>query len=74
MGSAQSSVGKTEGIQYTFWGDQLYNKVTDKSRTIINLASKEYSKCIEKYLKPAADIGTTVSCRHQKSMSFENTT
>jgi len=24
----------------------------DKSRVLINLASKEYSKCIEKYLKP----------------------
>ena len=37
---------------YDFWGDALYQEVLDESRTIINLASKEYSKCIEKFLKP----------------------
>ena len=30
----------------------LYREVLDSSRIIINLASKEYSKCIEKYLQP----------------------
>ena len=37
---------------YDFWGDSLYREVLDDSRLIINLASKEYSKCIEKYLQP----------------------
>ena len=37
---------------YEFWGDSLYREVRDSSRVIINLASKEYSKCIEKYLAP----------------------
>ena len=37
---------------YDFWGDILYREVLDSSRIIINLASKEYSKCIEKYLQP----------------------
>ena len=45
---------------YDFWGDSLYREVigdpkgivAHRSRTIINLASKEYSKCIEKYLQP----------------------
>lgn len=37
---------------YDFWGDDLYREVMDESRILINLASKEYSKCIEKYLKP----------------------
>ncbi len=37
---------------YDFWGNSLYHEVTDDSRTIINLASKEYSKCIERYLQP----------------------
>ena len=35
-----------------FWGDDLYREVMDDSRVLINLASKEYSKCIEKYLQP----------------------
>lgn len=37
---------------YDFWGDSLYREVVDESRIIVNLASKEYSKCIEKYLQP----------------------
>jgi len=37
---------------YAFWGDAIYREVMDDSRTVINLASKEYAKCVEKYLKP----------------------
>ncbi len=37
---------------YDFWDDDLYREVMDDSRVLINLASKEYSKCIEKYLQP----------------------
>lgn len=37
---------------YEFWGDILYREVMDESRILINLASREYSKCIEKYLQP----------------------
>ena len=37
---------------YDFWGDDLYREVMDDSRILINLASKEYSKCIERYLQP----------------------
>lgn len=35
---------------YDYWGDRLYREVLDDSHVIINLASKEYSRCIEKYL------------------------
>ena len=38
---------------YEYWGDRLYKEVRDSSGIIINLASKEYSKCIEKYLQPS---------------------
>lgn len=37
---------------YDLWGSRLYEAVRDDSGVIINLASKEYSKCIEKYLRP----------------------
>ena len=37
---------------YDFWGDSLYHEVLDSSRIIVNLASKEYSRCIDKYLSP----------------------
>ncbi|MCI8983096.1 MAG: peroxide stress protein YaaA [Hungatella sp.] len=35
---------------YDFWGDRLYKHLLDPDRTIINLASKEYSKCAQKYI------------------------
>lgn len=35
---------------YELWGDMLYAEVMDEDRTVVNLASKEYSKCIEKYV------------------------
>lgn len=37
---------------YDFWGDRLYQSLVDDDRIIINLASKEYSQCIEKYITP----------------------
>ena len=43
---------------YDFWADKLYQTVFTESRAVLNLASKEYSKCIEKYLEPG-DIFVT---------------
>ncbi|MCI8321503.1 MAG: peroxide stress protein YaaA [Dorea sp.] len=37
---------------YELWGRRIYDAVRDEDGIIINLASKEYSKCVEKYLKP----------------------
>ena len=37
---------------YDYWGDTLYREVMPEDRVIVNLASKEYSKCIERYLTP----------------------
>ena len=48
---AKASVSSYKNL-YDFWGDSLYREVLDSSRIIINLSSKEYSKCIEKYLQP----------------------
>ena len=38
---------------YEFWGGRLYQSLSGEDRIIINLASKEYSQCIEKYITPA---------------------
>ena len=48
---AKIRIGDAKNL-YEYWGDLLYRSVIDDSRIIINLASKEYSKCIEKYLTP----------------------
>ncbi|MDO4493510.1 MAG: peroxide stress protein YaaA [Clostridia bacterium] len=37
---------------YAFWGRKLYDAVRVESGVIVNLASKEYSKCITPYLSP----------------------
>ena len=47
---AKASIGRFKDL-YEYWGDSLYQELTsDGDHLILNLASKEYSKCIEKYL------------------------
>lgn len=48
---AKAEVAGSKNL-YDYWGDALYREVRDDSGLIINLASKEYSRCIEKYLQP----------------------
>lgn len=37
---------------YEYWGEKIYREVSADTEVIVNLASKEYSKCVEKYLTP----------------------
>lgn len=48
------------GDLYSFWADRLYREVRDEDGVIINLASKEYSSAIEKYLKENDTMITAV--------------
>lgn len=36
---------------YGFWGSALYDAVMDDSRTVVDLASVEYSKCVSSHLR-----------------------
>ena len=47
---AKAAIGSSKDL-YAYWGRRLYDAVRDESGIIINLASKEYSKCVEKYLQ-----------------------
>lgn len=47
---------------YGLWGNRLYEAVRDESGLIINLASREYSKCIEKYLTKRDKFLTVTFC------------
>ena len=58
---AKVTIGNTRNL-YDYWGDLLYQSVIDDSRIIINLASKESSKCIEKYLSPKDTYITITFC------------
>ena len=45
---------------YGFWGDALARSILDETDCIVNLASKEYSVCISKYLPAHARMITCV--------------
>lgn len=47
---ARLSVGEAKDL-YAFWGDRLYKELVREEQVVLNLASKEYSKAIEPYLK-----------------------
>ena len=47
---------------YDLWGSRIYESVRDENRVIINLASKEYSRCIEKYLRKQDTFITITFC------------
>lgn len=58
--SNPSVSNKLSSNLYDYWGDSLYREVRDDSGLIINLASKEYSLCIERYLQPGDRFITCV--------------
>ena len=58
---AKIGIGDARNL-YEYWGDILYASVIDNSRIIINLASKEYSKCIEKHLTSLDHYITITFC------------
>lgn len=48
---AKLSVNGSKDL-YDFWKNRLYKSLLDEDGIIINLASKEYAQCIEKYITP----------------------
>jgi len=48
---AKAHVGACRDL-YEFWGRRIYDAVVDGDRTVVNLASKEYALCVERYLQP----------------------
>ena len=62
---ARANIGGRKDL-YDFWGDKLYLECKDEDGVMINLASKEYSKCIEKYLAPSDTYITCTFCEMDK--------
>lgn len=70
----QAKVDVAEGRNlYEFWGDKIYKAVRDESGIIINLASKEYFKCVEKYLRPEDRFITITFVEMAKDKDGKNT-
>lgn len=66
---------------YEFWGDCLYEQLKKETDCIVNLASKEYSKCIEKYRirdqkegKPVPDYITCVFAEEKQGKLVQKAT
>lgn len=62
---AKAGIGAYKNL-YDLWGDRMYRECKDADGVIINLASKEYSKCIEKYLAPTDTYITCTFCEMDK--------
>lgn len=45
---------------YAYWGEDLYQNLTKENNCILNLASKEYAKAIEKYATPDVHLITCI--------------
>lgn len=54
---------------YQFWGDSIYQELYRDNELVVNLASKEYSKAIERYLKPQ-DKFITCSFKKEKNGKY----
>ena len=63
---AKASVNGYKNL-YDFWGSRIYESVRDEDGVIINLASKEYSKCIEKYITKKDTYITITFCEESGS-------
>lgn len=58
---AKAAVGGHKNL-YELWGRRLYEAVRDDDGIVINLASKEYAKCVEKYLTKEDHYITVTFC------------
>ena len=58
---AKASINGHKNL-YDLWGSRIYESVRDENGVIINLASKEYSRCIEKYITKQDTYNTITYC------------
>lgn len=59
---------------YAFWSDLLYKSLSrDSAGIIVNLASKEYSQCIENYLTDETYITCTFKVDKGKGLKVQST-
>lgn len=56
---------------YDYWGDSLYQQLTEDSNVILNLASEEYSKSIRKYVQPEVQFITCRFCENAEGRLVE---
>lgn len=70
---AKLSVGGCKDL-YGFWGDSIAKSICAESALIVNLASKEYSRTVEKHLPPGARFLTVAFGEHSGGKTIEKGT
>ena len=70
---AKVQIGNTKGL-YDYWGKKIYDAIIDDSHTIVNLASKEYSKTVEKYLSAEDRFITCTFAQLEKAKLVQKAT
>lgn len=59
---------------YAFWGDTLARQLFDETDCILNLASKEYSVCVSRYLPPEVRFITCIFGEEKDGKVIEKAT
>ena len=70
---ARLAVGDARDL-YAFWGDSLARQLFDETSCIINLASKEYSQCVSRYITPEIRFITCAFCEEKNGKLIEKGT
>lgn len=70
---ADLKIGKAKNL-YEYWGDSLSNAIFEETDCVVNLASKEYSQCISRYLTDQARFVTCVFGEQKGSRIIEKGT
>ena len=66
-------IGNIKGL-YDYWGKKIYDAIIDDSHIIVNLASKEYSKAVEKYLSTKNKFITCTFAQLEKNKLVQKAT
>lgn len=59
---------------YSYWGKEIFDKICSETDCILNLASKEYSQCISRYLNPEIRFITCVFAERKDGKLLEKGT
>lgn len=70
---AKLPIGQSKDV-YGFWGDTLARKLFDETDCIVNLASKEYSVCVSRYLPDSVRFLTCVFGEEKNGKILEKAT
>lgn len=70
---AKVQIDNIKGL-YDYWGKKIYDAIIDDSHIIVNLASKEYSKAVEKYLSTEDKFITCTFAQLEKAKIVQKAT